>query len=560
MRGLSLLAAIAWLVLAASIALGQSRDVPRSRGTSIQFPLGRPALTPILLDDPGATMLSQRPLPPISTAQLARVNAAQTLRESGLVNRARDTLLAVLRQVPHHPIVLTELGRVYVAKQDFAALEQLARAERQAQHDSLLLGRDSTLALERLGRPSEAGEVALEMWAASVDQAEWANPTLVRLSGADPRGIREAMERTVQRLPARLDLVRGLARLQWRLGDTKATLRTLDAAEQPGRALPMRWSFADELLRNGNSRDSTGAVEAFVDIAGDMSRDAVYRVTAARRAWEVYRARLAERQGAPRIRQALKDLPTQKWQPELLVGVARGLREAGMTAEARELLGSGGAAVSLPPEVAVEQALNELRDGPPGRALPALRAAADASPEGTYRYAEALFFAGEVDSALVWYKKASEDPKGPFTGAALERIYLLEDSDPRSALPVFGRIAYEDWRGDLKQATALCDSLYHALPRGASWAQSAIWLSGKLEAAGDAREALEPLLAVADSLPNDRLAPLARQKAGDIYLNRLKDEKSALAQYEECVARYPKAWNAPEVRRKLETLRRERRF
>ena len=40
----------------------------------------------------------------------------------------------------------------------------------------------------------------------------------------------------------------------------------------------------------------------------------------------------------------------------------------------------------------------------------------------------------------------------------------------------------------------------------------------------------------------------------------LKDDSRAAAQYEECLSRYPKSWNAPEVRRKLESLRRERRF
>src|SRR5207253_1940126 len=85
-------------------------------------------------------------------------------------------------------------------------------------------------------------------------------------------------------------------------------------------------------------------------------------------------------------------------------------------------------------------------------------------------------------------------------------------------------------------------------------------LPGGGEAAGDARAALEPVLAVADSLPGDRLAPVARQRAGDLYLTKLKDEPSALAQYEECLARYPRAWNSAEVRRRVEMLRRERRF
>ncbi len=43
----------------------------------------------------------------------------------------------------------------------------------------------------------------------------------------------------------------------------------------------------------------------------------------------------------------------------------------------------------------------------------------------------------------------------------------------------------------------------------------------------------------------------------------VKDEalrSQALEQYEECLARYPKAWNAPEVRRQVEALRREHRF
>jgi hypothetical protein len=65
---------------------------------------------------------------------------------------------------------------------------------------------------------------------------------------------------------------------------------------------------------------------------------------------------------------------------------------------------------------------------------------------------------------------------------------------------------------------------------------------------------------VADSLPGDRLAPLARQRAGDLYLGKLHDETRAIEQYEACVAVYPRAWNAPEVRRRLDELRRSRRF
>jgi TolA-binding protein len=71
--------------------------------------------------------------------------------------------------------------------------------------------------------------------------------------------------------------------------------------------------------------------------------------------------------------------------------------------------------------------------------------------------------------------------------------------------------------------------------------------------------ALVPLAAIADSLPDDRLAPLARQRAGEAYLE-LGDARHALAQFEDCLVRYPKAWNAAEVRRHVERLRKERRL
>src|SRR6266850_2046933 len=105
-------------------------------------------------------------------------------------------------------------------------------------------------------------------------------------------------------------------------------------------------------------------------------------------------------------------------------------------------------------------------------------------------------------------------------------------------------------------AMGLADSLYRSLARGALWAQAAMALAAKRDATGDANGALEPLLAVAEQRPDDRLASLARQRAGDIYLFKLKDDVKAEAQYEECLTRYPRAWNAAEVRRRVESIRR----
>src|SRR5258705_12440361 len=137
-------------------------------------------------------------------------------------------------------------------------------------------------------------------------------------------------------------------------------------------------------------------------------------------------------------------------------------------------------------------------------------------PEARFRFAEALFFAGLPDSALAEYKRVSEDPTGPFTGAAFDRMYLIEDCRPSSVIPAVGRLMYLDWRGDSKAALAAGDSLYLTLAHGALWGRIAIFMGQHLDADGQAQQALVPLLALAEQQPDDRLAPLAGQLAVDI--------------------------------------------
>ena len=373
--------------------------------------------------------------------------------------------------------------------------------------------------------------------------------------------MRELLRRAAEAQPGRTDLVRARAMFDWRDGDLAAALATLQRADRPGpERAPLLWDFARQLASTGAARDSGAAAEALSALAGDGHFDAAWRLTAARHAWELQRKRGAEDEAAPALARALDGVPTSRWPADFLVAIARALREAGRTDEARALLRSGAAPPAALPQLDLEEALADLRDGPPERALPRLAALAGTTREAAWRYAEALFFAGRSDSALSLYERIATDPQAPFSGASLERTYLIEDAEPRDALVVFGRIAYEEWRDDHRRALALTDSLTQALPRGALWAQAALLLASQREATGDARGALGPLLAVADSLPADRLAPLARQRAGDLYRVWLKDERAALAQYEECLARYPRAWNAPEVRRVAERLRRDRRI
>ena len=551
-RGLPALVALTLTCLSVGWGFAAPAPAPPPARPGAPQPIAVPDLAP-----PPARPHQAQPLNP---AQAQRLLQAQAARESGQVDAARDMLLALQAESPHQPIVLSELARTYAVTQQWNAIERLALGERLATRDSLLLGRELSLAYERLRQPRKAAQVAVEVWIAAPIETEWAEATVSRIEDIEPHAGRDALHKAVSARPARVDLALAAARLEWRHDDLAAVLRLLSNADAAGPNTPARWSFAQELLFAGGSRDTTGAIEALISLAGDPARDPAYRLPAARRAWQVYERQGTQREGVPRISRALADLPPPTWPGDLLVGIVRGLRESGQTAEARALLERLGDKTAAIPGLALEGALNELREGPPARALPVLEKVAIGSPEGVFRYAEALFFAGMPDSAMRLYDIISRDPKSPYTAPALERLFLIEDADPQSALPALGQMAYETWRGETRRATALAESLYRSLPRAALWATAALELATYRDRSGDEAGALDPLLAVADSLPGDRLAPVARQRAGDIYRLKLKDDAKALAQYEECLARYPKAWNAPEVRRVVETLRRERRF
>lgn len=549
---------ISWRTLAAAAAIA----VAGAAASQAQPPPGGPRPDrdgrPLIVQFPADPAGRHRALAPLSPAQLQRFRHAQQFRQGKLLGKAREELISLLAEVPHHPLVLTELALVHVDQEQYGALEKLAKAERAWAKDSLLLSHELTTAYERLARPREAAQVALDAWVASPYEAEWATVALGRLALTDAKGVRERVRKVAERLPDRLDIQRGWARIEWKAGDSESALRVLAQADRAEQRPSLRWLFADEVLPGATARDTTVAIEALLSLAADAGQPEVDRLQGARRAWGLAVRRAAEGDVAPRVQAALRELPPGRWDPDLLVGVARGLREGGRTTEARALLDVRGEP-AMRPTVSLERALADLRDGPPERALDALRAAAELSVEGRFRLGEAYYFAGLPDSALAVYQKVAENPNSPYAGAALERIFLIEDARPREALPAFGRIAYEEWRGHRAMALAGADSMYRTLPRGPLWAHAGILLSGRREAAGDLAGALEPVLAVAEQLPEDRLAPVARQRAGDLYV-RMNDETRALAQYEECLARYPRAWNAAEVRRKMEQLRRERRF
>jgi len=548
-----LLASAALLVaLAAAPAGAQPQRTPSP------FDPGRP----LILEVPGVQdPPSSHPLAPLDEAQMEIVREAEQLRTTNQFDAARRKLATLPAPAQRHPLVLTQKARLELAAGNWPEVVKLG-AERKAQRDSLLIGHELVQAYEHLDRPRDASQVVTEVWADAPVEENWAMRELMRLAPDDNHVGRDGVRRAFAREPQRSDLARGLAQLEWANGDMRAALKVLNDLDKGERGPRARWMFAENLLLLGTARDTSGACEVFLDMVSDPTQDPTYRSTCAQRYWMLLGTRGQQVQGAPKFYSAMKDVPTARWGGPLVVEVARALREGGNTADARMLLSGTTSAPQLQsrPDVMLERGLADLHDGPPEKALPALVPGPLATEEQKFQYAEALFYAGQPDSALVWYKIVSENPANPHAGAAFERMFLIEDAEPKSALPAFGRMAYEQWRGPSKHGLAQAESLWAKLPRGALWAQAALIVCDERDLAGDSRGAVTAALAVADSLPDDRLAPLARQRAGDLYSQKLKEDAKAVEQYEACLARYPRAWNAPEVRRKLEELRRTRRF
>jgi tetratricopeptide (TPR) repeat protein len=358
--------------------------------------------------------------------------------------------------------------------------------------------------------------------------------------------------------PWRTDLTLGYARLLSVSGRPADAARVLADAEKRSGRTGLRVMFADESLRTGRPADTTAALHVLFDLTADTSRHPEERVATARRAWMAVQSSGREAEWAPKFAQAVRDVPADRFGPDLLLSLVRSLQRTGHAAEARTLLAANPSLEQRMPELALERGMAIAREGPPAGALALLDSLAKAWPPARFMLAEVQFFSGDLDSAHANYERIAAVPDDENAADALERMYLLEDAPASPARYVLAQIEYERWRGGKTRALALADTLWRTVaPHGDYAARAGLTLAALKLEAGDAKGALAPLLVVCDSLADDRLAPLARQRVGEAYM-ALDDPKSALAQYEECLARYPRAWNSAEVRRRVEKLRRER--
>jgi tetratricopeptide (TPR) repeat protein len=250
------------------------------------------------------------------------------------------------------------------------------------------------------------------------------------------------------------------------------------------------------------------------------------------------------------------------------------LRERGeweLAADVGEELTSLDLPANLQAQVEYEQGLASLRSGDLDGAKQHLGAARELASNqeirGRARYAlaEASFYAGDFPAAHELYDTyAGEYSRDALANDALERVYLLEAGSPlgggvqdQPGLLSLAAGLYAENRERWDNAAA--DAVDAVAEAGGEEAEAVrahalLLLSRAEEKRGFPEEALAAALLVADSLTENRLAPAARRRAGDLLLAG-GDVDAALAQYEELLATYPRSWLAPEVRRQVTRLR-----
>ena len=177
--------------------------------------------------------------------------------------------------------------------------------------------------------------------------------------------------------------------------------------------------------------------------------------------------------------------------------------------------------------------------------------------EAQYLASEVAFYEGRFDSAAAGYDAfARAYPTSRFTNDALERMYLIEagEGSPVAGLPELAKAFRLARAGASDEALAAAEAAEARAHGGPAWSHAGLLTASLLVARGRVADAAAKALAVAEGVPDDRLAPVARRRAGDAY-RASGNDALALAQYEELLVRYPRSWLAPETRRLVQELR-----
>jgi len=182
-------------------------------------------------------------------------------------------------------------------------------------------------------------------------------------------------------------------------------------------------------------------------------------------------------------------------------------------------------------------------------------------PEAHYMAAEVSFFMGETDSALSLYSTlAADHPDWELANDAIDRMFLLQEqagqTDNRPlALYATGELLATIDKPD--SALGYMNLLVEGFPESPLVDDALLRSVDLYLNLGEVDLALSACSAVAESFSEERLAPLAREKLGDIWWEQRGDGAKALEEYLKGLDEFPDSLIAPRVRDKVARLRRE---
>ena len=464
------------------------------------------------------------------------------------------------------------------------------------------------------GQDTEARARALDAWEKSAEQGSWARVRLEQWSAGRPEALAKDIARLADRNPKRADLALEAARVEALAGRVRSAVDRVRRAEaKPDSSVPpgsLLWQLSLSLRSRGDLAEMA-ADSALVALAKNEAYDPGLRERAVQRLFEdrpqgeafppggqwvegaitflrppeEARPGEAPAPAAPKVDPEVsararlialeavwRGLPPGPEQVRRGLELAERLKAAGEAEAARRIARDAAAlAGRVPgsegdPEVSGHLLLDRGREAllasdlaAAERAFGAVARGEASEPlreEAAFEACEVLFFAGRFDSAAAAYDAfARAWPGSEHANDALERVYLIEGSgSPPPGLTEFAAASLSARAGRGEEARAQAELAEQRAEGGPAWSHAGLLVASLLETQGQLALAAAKAKAVAETKPDDRLAPTSRRRAGDLLL-AAGDPSGALGQYEELLVRYPRSWLAPETRRRVQELR-----
>lgn len=498
-----------------------------------------------------------------------QLQAAHRLQVVGRHGDAVDLYKKLYEKYPDAEAVIREYGEALFVNNEYGEAEALYLDVRRKKNDPLAYAVQLERVHLRQGRYRDAVTDCMDVIAESRGRIDWVRGELAKIAGEAEGGAGMVLE-----------VVSDRVKQSPKLGEYRMLAVELYArAARPDEAAAMLEEIRGTELM---SPDNLYKLGVQLDALGEMNLAALSFQLALERPGGVGSiseaafklAGLYAASGeAGKSKQVLEDLAARF--PDSAIAFKARLGMATLEAEA---LGRPEAAIALYRELLeqeklpvnpaeVKQAIAKCLLGA-GRLSEAretyadlAKNPADLNPQAQYMVAEVSFFMGETDSAMSLYSSlAADHPDWELANDAIDRVFTLQENAGQSDNRPLGLYATAELLAKIDRpdsALGYLNRIVEDFPNS-SLVDDALLRSADLYLVlDDPDRALSACSTVAGEHPDSRLAPLAREKLGDIWWEKKSDAARALEEYTKGLDEFPESLIAPRVRDKVARLRRE---